>query len=200
MEKWRQSSHSSFTILTYNIYIHWKLSRNDANFIITGGTSGCPALMHLVMKTWASWQLSDFNSLRLRQNGCHFANDTFKHICLNENVRTSVKISHKFVSKGPISNIPALVQIMTWRRPGNKPLSEPMLVRLPTHIYVTQPQWVNATHCTTLHGHHQNNHCGTREIIRYRYLILNDLSSYKWKQMENFCFNQIIWGGTAVLN
>ena len=26
----------------------------------------------------------------------------------------------------PINNIPALVQIMAWRRPGDKPLSEPM--------------------------------------------------------------------------
>ena len=30
---------------------------------------------------------------------------------------------------------------MTWRRPGNKPLSEPMPVSLPTHICVTWPQW-----------------------------------------------------------
>ena len=27
--------------------------------------------------------------------------------------------------------------------PGDKPLSEPMIVRLPTHICVTRPQWVN---------------------------------------------------------
>ena len=45
--------------------------------------------------------------------------------------------------KGPISNTAALVQIMAWRRPGAKPLSEPMMVSLPTHIVVTQPQWVN---------------------------------------------------------
>ena len=32
----------------------------------------------------------------------------------------------KFVSKVPINNIPALVQIMAWRRPGDKPLSEPI--------------------------------------------------------------------------
>ena len=29
-----------------------------------------------------------------------------------------------FVLKGPIYNIPASVQIMAWRRPGDKPLSE----------------------------------------------------------------------------
>ena len=39
----------------------------------------------------------------------------------------SIKISLKFVPKGPISNIPALVQIMAWRRSGDKPLSESMM-------------------------------------------------------------------------
>ena len=32
---------------------------------------------------------------------------------------------------------------MAWRRPGNKPLSGPMMVRLLMHICVTRPQWVN---------------------------------------------------------
>ena len=31
---------------------------------------------------------------------------------------------------------------MAWRRLGDMPLSEPMMIRLPTHICVTQPQWV----------------------------------------------------------
>ena len=83
------------------------------------------------------------NTLRPRQNGRHFADDIFKCIFLNENVFITVKISLKFVPKGPIKNIPALVQIMAWRRPGGKPLSEPMLVSLTTHICVTRPQWVN---------------------------------------------------------
>ena len=86
--------------------------------------------------------LSPFNTLRPRQNGRHFAGDTFKFIFLNENVIISVKISLKFVPKGPINNIPASVQIMAWRRPGDKPLSEPMVVRLPTHICVIRPQLV----------------------------------------------------------
>ena len=81
--------------------------------------------------------------MRPRQNGRHFADDTFKHIFLNENIRISIKISLKFVPKGPIDNIPKLVQIMAWRRPSDKPFSEPMMVRLPTHICVTRPQWVN---------------------------------------------------------
>ena len=32
---------------------------------------------------------------------------------------------------------------MAWHRPGYKPLSEPMMVCLLTHICVTRPQWVN---------------------------------------------------------
>ena len=82
------------------------------------------------------------NTLRLRQNGRHFADDTFKRIFVNENIRISIKISFKFVPKGPINNNPALVQIMAWRRSGGKPLSEPMVVSLLTHICVTRPQWV----------------------------------------------------------
>ena len=62
---------------------------------------------------------------------------------LEWNVWIPVKISLKFVPMCPINNTPALVQIMAWRRPGDKPLSEPMMVSLPTHICVTPPQWVN---------------------------------------------------------
>ena len=47
-----------------------------------------------------------------------------------------IQISLKFVPKGPINIIPALLQIMAWRRPGDKPLSEPMVVSLPTHICI----------------------------------------------------------------
>ena len=82
------------------------------------------------------------SSLRPRQNGCLFADDPFKRIFLNENIRISTKNSLKLVSKGLFNNIPALVLIMAWRRPGDKPLSEPMLVRSLTHICVTRRQWV----------------------------------------------------------
>ena len=47
------------------------------------------------------------------------------------------------IPKGPVNNILALVQIMAWRCPGDKPLSEPMLVSLPTYICVTRAQRVN---------------------------------------------------------
>ena len=85
-----------------------------------------------------------FNTLRPRQNGRHFADDILKCIFSNQNVWIPIEISLKFVPKGPIDTIPALVQIMTWRRPGDKPLSDPMMVTLPTHICVTRPQWVKS--------------------------------------------------------
>ena len=82
------------------------------------------------------------NTLRPRQNVRFFADDIFKGIFVNENIRILIEIPLKFVLNGPINNIPALVQIMAWRRPGAKSLSEPMMVRLPTHICVTRPQRV----------------------------------------------------------
>ena len=84
------------------------------------------------------------NTFRPRQNGRHFADDVFKCIFLTENVWILLKISLKFVPKGPINNIPSLVQVMAWRRPGDKPLSEPMMVSLLTHICVARIQWVKA--------------------------------------------------------
>ena len=72
-------------------------------------------------------------TFRPRQNGCHIADDIFKCIFLTENIRISIKISPKFVRKGPINNILALVKIMAWHRPGDKPSSEPMMVRLPIY-------------------------------------------------------------------
>ena len=82
------------------------------------------------------------NTLRPRQNRRHFADGFFKCIFLNENVWIPVKLSLKYVPKSPFNNIPALVQIMAWRRSGDKPLSEPMMVGLSTHICVTRPQWI----------------------------------------------------------
>ena len=68
------------------------------------------------------------------------AHDSFKRIFLNENVSIAIKISQKFVAKGPINHILALVKIMAWRRPGDKSLSETTVISLPTHRCVTRPQ------------------------------------------------------------
>ena len=61
-----------------------------------------------------------------------------------------LKTSLKFVPYSPVSNILALVQIMAWCQPGDKPLSEQMMVSLLMHICVIRPQWVkNASTWTT---------------------------------------------------
>ena len=79
-------------------------------------------------------------TLRLRQNGWHLPDDSFKCMSLNEKVWILIKISLKFVPWGPINNIPTLVHIMTWCRVGTKSLCEPMMVSLLMHICVTPPQ------------------------------------------------------------
>ena len=77
------------------------------------------------------------DTLRPTQNSHHFPDEIFKCSVLNENVRISIKISLEFVPKGPINYFPSLVHVMAWYRPGYKPLSEPMMVSLLKHIYVT---------------------------------------------------------------
>ena len=62
---------------------------------------------------------------------------------LSYRVNTIAGGGRRAVLKGPINFNPALVQILVWCRPGNKPLSEPMMVSLLTHICVTRPEWVN---------------------------------------------------------
>ena len=118
---------------------------------INSNQQGCIESRHDGHKLTQRQQVASFtnkdplNSLRPRQNGRHFADDIFKRIFLKEIAWIPIKISLKFVSKGPIIDIPSLVQTMAWRRPGNKPLSESMMVNLLTHICVTRPQRVNSS-------------------------------------------------------
>ena len=63
------------------------------------------------------------------------ADDIFKRIFLNEKIWNSNKISLKYVPWGLIDSMSALVQIMAWRRSGDKPLSEPMLTQF-TDVYM----------------------------------------------------------------
>ena len=107
------------------------------------------------------------NSLRPRQNGRHFTDDIFICIFLNANVGIPIEISLKFIPQGPINNIPALVQIMAWRRPGDKPLSGPMMVRLPTHICVTRPQCVSIKTVLLRYG---DSHVKDKTVTRPSYL------------------------------
>ena len=86
--------------------------------------------------TGSQWAIT----LKQKHNGRHFPDDTFKWIFLNENVWISIKISLKFVPRGPINNIPTLVQTrrqaIIWTNYG--------LVCWCIYASLdTRPQWVN---------------------------------------------------------
>ena len=69
------------------------------------------------------------------------------HFLESKCIKISINTSLKFVPRSPINKIPAMVGIMAWRRAGDKPLSELMMVSLLTHICVTQPQCVKQNVC-----------------------------------------------------
>ena len=95
--------------------------------------------------TYAPLVPNGCTTLRPRRNGQLLTDDIFKRTVFYENVWIAIKISLNFVSKGQTVNIAALVQIKAWHWPSDKPLSERILVKIPTHICVT---WSN-THFST---------------------------------------------------
>ena len=103
--------------------------------------------------------------IEAKTNGLHLSDDIFKCISLNQNVWISIEISLRYVPKGPISNNPALIQIMAWRRSGDKPLSEPMIVRLLTRICVTRPQRVTFQAAASIYRDNDDNDSINRETF-----------------------------------
>ena len=69
------------------------------------------------------------------QSGHHFADDFFKLIFINV-------FWLLFVLKGTIDNKVALVQVMAWRRTGDKPLPKPMLTQFADAYMRHQGRWV----------------------------------------------------------
>ena len=133
------------------------------------------------IQSWLLWHMAHLNTLRPRQNGRHFVEDTFKRIFMNENVRILTNISLKFVPKCLINNIPALVQIMAWRRPDDKALSEPMMVNLLTHICVTRPQWVKLMFPDLFGIGWLVIVTGVMEFVWFIYLRTNRLPHWYWR-------------------
>ena len=110
--------------------------------IISSIQAGCRRILHAALLTVSMrlypstrsickpiYRSRDVDSSPLGLNGRHFPDDIFKCIFETEKICILIRISLKFVPKGPINNIPALVQIMAWRRSGDKPLSEPMFIQ-----------------------------------------------------------------------
>ena len=96
---------------------------------------------------WFTWHIKTFTmhlfdnlmGNAMRTSLFHFADNMFKCICLTEGRWISINVSLKLVPQSQI-NIPALVEIMAWCRPGAKPLSQPIMVSFLTHICIFQPQ------------------------------------------------------------
>ena len=88
------------------------------------------------MPSTISW----LNTLRPRWNCRQFSDDIFN--CMK--IYKYRLISLKFVPKIRINNIAALVQMIVWCRPGDKPLSEPMVVSSLRHICVTRPHCIKS--------------------------------------------------------
>ena len=79
------------------------------------------------LMTWAAMAVMEVTALthRGRDKMDAISQTTFTTaFFFNGNVWIPIKISLKSVRKGPINNIPALVRIMAWPSPGDKPLSE----------------------------------------------------------------------------
>ena len=55
--------------------------------------------------------------------------DIFKGIFLNETDIFPNQISLKLVPMSPVDSKSALVRVMAWRRTGDKPLPEPMMIQ-----------------------------------------------------------------------
>ena len=77
---------------------------------------------------------------------------------------------------------------MAWRRPGDKPLSETMMVSSPTHICVTRPQWVNVIwavqeirYGTQSALYRVSENCNILFIVDHKGLL--KLASSKWLTM-----------------
>ena len=88
-----------------------------------------------------------------------------------------LKNSLKFVLKGPINNIPALVQIMACRHPGDKPLSGTIMIILLTHIYVTRPQCVKCW-CCVYTGPDIDHYCACRCPSTWQCWAISSLNNH----------------------
>ena len=111
---------------------NWAVEMNCYDdFQLNNGNRTMEMLMPLQesQKAWVSeYHVQDVcTHLPLDKMAAILADDNFKWIFLNENDRILIRISLKFVPRSPIDNEPILVQVMAWRRTGDKSLPELML-------------------------------------------------------------------------
>ena len=121
--EWRQMSVKTsqctrLSTICWAVYSGWHLSSASLTLFEGNLTKGQKwgKHFHVMTSSWCSLgecrirlnHMEGINTLRPRQNGRHFPDDSFKRIFLNENVWISIEVSLKFLPKGPINNIPAL--------------------------------------------------------------------------------------------
>ena len=130
----------SYCQLDFWEYIKWNSNQNSIMLTQENAFENvvCQKVGHFVLgeMSWCTERptLADalpphINSSFPAQNCCHFTDVIFRCIFLNENVWISIRISLNFVPTISMNNIQVMVQIMAWRRIGDKPLSEAMLTR-----------------------------------------------------------------------
>ena len=117
------------SLLLWKIWCHFP---SKSTVMLESPTKSCWSLM----KHWK------VNSSPPGQNGHRFTDDIFRCIFMNEKFCIVIKNSVKFVPKYPVDNIPELVQIIAWRRIGEKPLSDQYWPNPITHICGTRGRWV----------------------------------------------------------
>ena len=124
-------------------------------------------------------------------NGCSIAfqliailaGDHFKFIFMNENNTIPIRISLKFVTRSRIDNKPAFVQVMAWRRTGDKPLHELVLIPVHWRIY--------AVNLLSIYnpGIHKHSH-----VHWYIYTKVN-MYIYMYTYLISYCY--ISWHSVA---
>ena len=120
----------SVTIQTFGISIHTPTKVTRLSWFIS--------------RSWKRGQHA-FNTSKPEQNGAILADDIFKCTSLIENNGIQIQISLKCVPRTPIDNKPALVQVMVWRRTGDKPLPEPVMTQFSDAYMRHQGGWVNTS-------------------------------------------------------
>ena len=128
--KYNQWQIQQNTIQMHTWVFHWHFQSGNKPLAVPMMTKTFDAtlqhisMMPLVLTHWGQDKMAAISQTTLR---CIF---------LNENVTISIKISLKLVPKDSINDIPSMIQIMVWRWPSDKPLSEPVMFDY-QHIYAS---------------------------------------------------------------
>ena len=149
-----------------------------------------PGKMSSILMRWILHNYPNPSHIEAQTKWPLFRDNIFKCIFLNENVWIFNKISLKFVPEAPSNTIPALVQVMAWRWSGDKPLSQPMMVRWPLHICINRVRYLvwnfkgYVWNCTQKFAHTMscNFYTTLKFYVWYIIIIIN-----------NQCWNIINW-------